>query len=78
MIQIEWQTVTTLIRLLLEDQSDLGLHCLPNLSVRKCMIIKVAFNIIMPTRERGGSVVELRSPEQEVRGSNPTSLVFWP
>ena len=25
---VEWQTVWTLIRLLLQDQSDLGLHCL--------------------------------------------------
>ena len=28
MIQMEYQTVKTLIRLLLEEQSDLGLHCL--------------------------------------------------
>ena len=26
---VEWQTVKTLIRLLQEEQSDLGLHCLP-------------------------------------------------
>ena len=28
-VQMELQTVKTLIRLLLEEQSDLGLHCLP-------------------------------------------------
>ena len=28
-MQVEEQTVKTLIRLLLEEQSDLGLHCLP-------------------------------------------------
>ena len=28
-MQMEWQTVKTLIRLLLEEQSDLGLHFLP-------------------------------------------------
>ena len=28
-VQIEWQTVKTLIRLLLEERSDLGLHSLP-------------------------------------------------
>ena len=28
-MQMEWQTVKTLIRRLLEEQSDLGLHCLP-------------------------------------------------
>ena len=26
---MEWQTEQTLIRLLLQKQSDLGLHCLP-------------------------------------------------
>ena len=28
-MQMEWQLMKTLIRLLLEEQSDLGLHCLP-------------------------------------------------
>ena len=28
-IYLEWQTVMTLIRWLLLEQSDLGLHCLP-------------------------------------------------
>ena len=27
-MKMEWQTVKTLIRLLLDEQSDLGLHCL--------------------------------------------------
>ena len=31
MVQREWQTVKTLIRLLPLEQSDLGLHCLPRL-----------------------------------------------
>ena len=30
MKQIEWQTVKTLIRLLLKEQSDQGLHCFVN------------------------------------------------
>ena len=28
--------------------------------------------------ERGGSVVECRTPEREVRGSRPTAAVFCP
>ena len=28
-VQIKWQTLQTLIRLLHKEQSDLGLHCLP-------------------------------------------------
>ena len=28
-VQMEWETVKTLIGLLLLEQSDLGLHCLP-------------------------------------------------
>ena len=28
--------------------------------------------------ERGGSVVECRTPEREVRGSRPTSAVLYP
>ena len=30
------------------------------------------------TGERGGSVVECRTPEREVRGSRPTSAVLCP
>ena len=30
------------------------------------------------SRERGGSVVECRTPEREVRGSRPTSAVLCP
>ena len=29
-------------------------------------------------RERGGSVVECRTPEREVRGSRPTAAVLCP
>ena len=31
-----------------------------------------------PTGERGGSVVECRTPEREVRGSRPTAAVLCP
>ena len=34
-MQTEWRTVYTLISLLLEEQSDLGLHCLPRPVCRK-------------------------------------------
>ena len=33
---------------------------------------------ILPQGERGGSVVECRTPEREVRGSRPTSAVLCP
>ena len=33
---------------------------------------------IMDVGERGGSVVECRTPEREVRGSKPTAAVLCP
>ena len=33
---------------------------------------------VSPTGERGGSVVECRTPEREVRGSKPTAAVLCP
>ena len=53
----------TLIRLLLEEQSDLGLHCLPRPVCPKTL------------GEHGGLVVESLTPEREVGGSIPTSAV---
>ena len=35
-------------------------------------------NVILGIGERGGSVVECRTPEREVRGSRPTSAVLCP
>ena len=35
-------------------------------------------NSIHKTGERGGSVVECRTPEREVRGSRPTAAVLCP
>ena len=40
-MQLELQTVQTLIRLLLSEQSDLGLHCLPRPICPKLRIITV-------------------------------------
>ena len=51
----------TLIRLLLQEQSDLGLHCLPRLVCPKTL------------GECGGLVVESLTPEREVVGSIPIS-----
>ena len=42
----------------------------------KYLIIHFAY--IMFPGERGGSVVECRTPEREVRGSRPTSAVLCP
>ena len=36
------------------------------------------WNLHSPTGERGGSVVECRTPEREVRGSKPTTAVLCP
>ena len=33
---------------------------------------------VFPVGERGGSVVECRTPEREVRGSKPTAAVLCP
>ena len=47
-MQVEQQTVKTLIRLLLQEQSDLGLHCLPRpLSVRKLRVITVTLSFFI-------------------------------
>ena len=35
-------------------------------------------NIFSSSGERGGSVVECRTPEREVRGSRPTAAVLCP
>ena len=35
-------------------------------------------NLLVSMGERGGSVVECRTPEREVRGSRPTSAVLCP
>ena len=39
---------------------------------------KVKIQNIFEGRERGGSVVECRTPEREVRGSRPTAAVLCP
>ena len=80
---MEW-----LIRLLLEAQSELGLHWLLRPVCPKTMDHTVNFlNIQTPKifvvitlkfGERGGSVVECRTPEREVRGSRPTAAVLCP
>ena len=65
------QTMQTQIRLLLEEQSDQGLHCLP-------FRLHRLDSLLYDRGERGGSVVECRTPEREVRGSRPTSAVLCP
>ena len=35
-------------------------------------------DFLVQSGERGGSVVECRTPEREVRGSRPTSAVLCP
>ena len=51
MVQREYQTVKTLIRLLLlKEQSDLGLTVCPDLSVRKLRVITVYFSAIFSLR----------------------------
>ena len=40
--------------------------------------IKNEVDILRTTGERGGSVVECRTPEREVRGSRPTAAVLCP
>ena len=42
------------------------------------MFIPKAVYVFIPWGERGGSVVECRTPEQEVRGSRPTAAVLCP
>ena len=46
------------------------------------MFVLISFNMVEETLhhegERGGSVVECRTPEQEVRGSRPTAAVLCP
>ena len=42
-------------------------------------MIKIKFpDITFSLGERGGSVVECRTPEREVRGSKPTAAVLCP
>ena len=36
------------------------------------------FHFVFPLGERGGSVVECRTPEREVGGSKPTAAVLCP
>ena len=43
---------------------------------QKCMSFFFFFSYV--TGERGGSVVECRTPEREVRGSRPTAAVLCP
>ena len=48
-----------------------------------CLVTSVSiylsyFIVYVCPRERGWSVVERRTPEQEVGGSKPTSAVFCP
>ena len=46
---------------------------------RKLHVFMIIFHeITIDTGERGGSVVECRTPEREVRGSRPTSAVLCP
>ena len=48
---------------------------IPNIS---SISLHNAFLSLLPSGERGGSVVECRTPEQEVRGSKPTAAVLCP
>ena len=45
---------------------------------RKLAGLDEAYNVFHAPGERGGSVVECRTPEREVRGSRPTSAVLCP
>ena len=40
--------------------------------------ILIALSFLPHLGERGGSVVECRTPEREVRGSRPTAAVLCP
>ena len=46
-MQMVWQTVQTLIRLLLWEQSDLGLHCLLR---PRCPNVKIFYDILCTNR----------------------------
>ena len=41
-------------------------------------VLQELCHFVILTGERGGSVVECRTPEREVRGSKPTSAVLCP
>ena len=71
------------------EQSDQGLHCFPHtcLSLYEPPHDKTNKMTFAPSKdsdqqqgmgERGGSVVECRTPEREVRGSRPTAAVLCP
>ena len=44
--------------------------------ILKCFVIDIEIYIL--SGERGGSVVECRTPEREVGGSKPTAAVLCP
>ena len=54
----------------------LSINQLGWVSASKLFILFVAYN--KPQGERGGSVVECRTPEREVGGSKPTAAVLCP
>ena len=41
-------------------------------------VVLLSYDQFLHCRERGGSVVECRTPEREVRGSKPTAAVLCP
>ena len=43
-----------------------------------CETMAIFYSFIDGLGERGGSVVECRTPEREVRGSRPTAAVLCP
>ena len=51
---------------------------LRDIQVRKCKIFVIQGQVTPKWGERGGSVVEYRTPEQEVGGSKPTAAVLCP
>ena len=42
------------------------------------MPVELSSDLLNVKGERGGSVVECRTPEREVRGSRPTAAVLCP
>ena len=59
----------------MHDPYMLSFHSLKSLPI--CLILSNDC-ITIPIGERGGSVVECRTPEREVRGSRPTAAVLCP
>ena len=56
----------------------LGTICVPNIMIPAQVVLQIICIMYPKSGERGGSVVECRTPEREVRGSRPTAAVLCP